>query len=183
MDLGNELETRALRAWGIKRAMDEIEEKLRANPNILKTMGPLAGRLSQWTAQATGEHNWASMKGMQDFLVDLGVQKDTIGRLQSGAAMTETEQEFYRNLVGDITLTPAAFVQRIRAVGSAFGAEAKSIYRRGLISQYGSLAVPDKAWDLLMPPSKLESNKRNLDGMPAGTTQFNPDTGQYEVVK
>ena len=97
--------------------------------------------------------------------------------------MTETEQEFYRNLVGDITLTPAAFVQRIRAVGSAFGAEAKSIYRRGLISQYGSLAVPDKAWDLLMPPSKLESNKRNLDGMPAGTTQFNPDTGQYEVVK
>ncbi len=183
MKLGQEAEDRARRAWGIKVAMDEIEEGLRKNPDILKQLGPISGRLSAFMADVSGETNWIDIPGMVAFMTDLGVQQDTIGRLQSGAAMTVQEQEFYKNLVGDITKHPVAFIRGIRVVGQRFGKRAESIYRSGLQKQYGTLQVPDEAWTLLMPPSSLELNKRNLDGMPAGTTQFNPDTGQYEVVE
>ena len=183
MELGQEAEDRARRAWGIKVAMDEIEEGLRKNPDILNQMGPISGRLSAFMADVSGETNWIDIPGMVAFMTELGVQQDTIGRLQSGAAMTVQEQEFYKKLVGDITKHPVAFIGGIRVVGQRFGERARSIYRSGLQKQYGTLPVPDEAWTLLMPPSSLELNKRNLDGMPAGTTQFNPDTGQYEVVE
>ena len=151
---------RAQRAGDIVRMANRLE-KMIDNPKLQESMGRFSGNYAQFLRWTQG----GSEPEIEEFLTTLGMATDELSRLQSGAALTETEQEFYSSLLGGLTTNPAAMKVRLPTVRRRFLQVQKEAYLPALLKKFGAnSSAIDDAMSLLVPDSQ-------------STATYDPQTG------
>jgi hypothetical protein len=122
----------------------EIIEMLE-DPEIQKLVGPIGGRWADAIAGLSGNKNLTPRQ--VEFLSKINRLRDNTQRRESGAALTESEQEFYRRLVGGVINTPESLRSSLTTLIEDANTDVKAFYVQGLIGK-GTKVTPEMVKDL-----------------------------------
>jgi hypothetical protein len=121
----------------LRSSMTSADELLAMldNPEVAKLIGPINGRWNETLASISGNKN---LSGTQiAFLTKLMRVRDNTQRGQSGAALTESEQQFYRLMVGDTINTAESLRATLSTLIEVANTDIKSFYIQGFLRRDG----------------------------------------------
>ena len=123
-----------------ERALDKLlDPKVQAALGKFGT-GGITTKFQRWV---TGDAKMPAE--VQSFLSAIGMTQDYLSRKQSGAALTQTELDFYASLIGDVWTDPDAVKQRLVDLISIQEIEKQSIYKMALGWAEGGEISPEQA--------------------------------------
>ena len=128
------------RMTAIQSGIEKVRLKLR-DPVIQEQIGKVGGivtLIDQWlTGGASPE--------VEEFLTELGLSKDMLIRLQTGAAVNEAEDKLFDALVGGTTTDPAAMDARLGAIQVLMNDRRRAAYETVIVTKFSG---PDDAEEL-----------------------------------
>ena len=142
--LGETTNTRILRSKSIVDLAERLKEDLN-DPNLADKVGWFDGI----GTAANRFFGGSKEPKVEAFLTRLGMTKDEVARLQSGAALTPSEQEFYEALVGGIRTNPIALRARLETVQETFMNNILSSYSSALASKFPGVEERTEALEVV----------------------------------
>ena len=133
--------TRAAKAMTLQLTAATLIEKLN-DQQVIDAMGRLPGAGTRFDAWLFGKDpNRGVPSAVLEVMQLLGMASDEISRLRSGAALTETEQNFYSSLIGTMQTDPKATLQQAGGLLESMNRDLMGLYRQAYIERNGGATL------------------------------------------
>jgi hypothetical protein len=137
---GDAMKRDLTRMTAIQSSFEKTRIKLR-DPAIQEQIGKFGGIATLIDQFFTG----GASPEVEEFLVFLGLGKDMLIRLQTGAAVNEAEDKLFDALVGGTTTDPAAMDARLGAIQVLMNDRRRAAYETVIVTKFSG---PDDAEEL-----------------------------------